>query len=88
MSMALFINEVFYFYSLLIIIRIFLTWIPTINWEKQPVKAIREVTDAYLDIFRRVIPPFGGLDFSPIIAIIVLQIIQTIVVSLVRSILG
>lgn len=88
MSMALFVNEIFYFYSLLIIIRIFLTWIPTIDWEKQPVKAIREVTDAYLDIFRRVIPPFGGLDFSPIIAIIVLQIIQTIVVSLVRSILG
>lgn len=88
MSIALFVNEVFYFYSLLIIIRIFLTWIPTIDWEKQPVKAVREVTDAYLDIFRRVIPPFGGLDFSPIVAIIALQIIQTFVVSLVRAILG
>ncbi|MCQ2789493.1 MAG: YggT family protein [bacterium] len=88
MSFALFVNEVFYFYSLLIIIRIFLTWIPTIDWNKQPVKAIREVTDAYLDIFRRVVPPFGGLDFSPIIAIIVLQIVQTFVVSLVRAFLG
>ena len=28
--------------------RIFLTWIPSINWNQQPVKSVREVTDLYL----------------------------------------
>ena len=82
------INNLFYFYFLLIILRIFLTWIPNIDWYKQPLKAVREVTDIYLDIFRRFIPPIGGIDFSPIIAIIVLQLIQGVVVNLVASIAG
>lgn len=80
------INNVFYFFYLLIIIRIFLTWIPNIDWGQQPIKSIREVTDMYLDIFRRIIPPAGGLDFSPIIALIALQIIQIIVVNIAEKI--
>ena len=80
------INQLFYFYGILILIRIFLTWIPTIDWEAQPMKALRMSTDVYLDLFRSLIPPFGGLDFSPIIAIIVLQIIQVILSSFVSSI--
>lgn len=82
------INNLFYFYFLLIILRIFLTWIPNINWYQQPFKSVREVTDIYLDIFRRFIPPISGLDFSPIIALVVLQIIQVVVVNLVASLVG
>lgn len=82
------IDNIFYFFYLIIILRIFLTWIPNIDWEQQPIKAIREVTDMYLDIFRRFIPPVSGLDFSPIVALIVLQILQIIVVSIVSSIFG
>ena len=70
------VNGLFNMFYILIILRIFMSWIPSIDWEQQPIKFIREVTDSYLDIFRRFIPPLGGLDFSPIIAIIVLQIIQ------------
>lgn len=82
------INNIFYFFYLLIILRIFLTWIPSINWQQQPIKSIREVTDLYLDIFRKLIPPVGGLDFSPIIALIALQIIQILVTNIVATIIG
>jgi len=82
------VNNIFYFFYLLIILRIFLTWIPSIDWHQQPIKSIREVTDMYLDVFRKFIPPFGGLDFSPIIALIVLQIIQMLVVNLLATIVG
>lgn len=82
-----FLNQLFYFYGLLILIRIFLTWIPTIDWDAQPMKALRTITDVYLDLFRKIIPPFGGLDFSPIIAIIVLQILQVIITSFIGGIL-
>lgn len=85
MSIAAIVSNIFYFYFILIILRIFLTWIPSIDWYQQPFRALREVTDMYLNIFRRFIPPVGGLDFSPIIAIIVLQILQGLVTGLIAS---
>jgi YggT family protein len=36
---------------------------------------LRDVCEPYLRIFRRLIPGFGGIDFSPILAILTLQII-------------
>lgn len=82
------VNNIFYFYFILLILRIFLTWIPSIDWQQQPFRSLREVSDMYLDVFRRFIPPYGGLDFSPIIAIIVLQLLQTVVVNILASILA
>ncbi len=82
------VNNIFYFYFLLIILRIFLTWIPSIDWNQQPIKFVREATDIYLDIFRRFIPPMGGLDFSPIIAILVLQVLQVLVVNIVANLVS
>jgi len=73
------VNGLFNMFYILIILRIFMSWIPNINWEQQPIKFIRETTDSYLEVFRRFVPPLGGLDFSPIIAIIVLQILQGLI---------
>ena len=81
------VNNIFNLYFFLIILRIFLTWIPNIQWENQPWKTIREITDIYLNLFRRVIPPFNGLDFSPIVALIVLQIVQQVVVFVLAKLL-
>jgi YggT family protein len=41
--------------------------------------------DPYLNIFRRIIPSFGMFDFSPILAIIVLLIVQSVVVGLISG---
>ena len=71
-----FISTLIYFYSILIVLRIFMSWLPNVNWERQPVKFMRIITDAYLDVFRRFIPPLGGLDFSPIIALLFLNFLQ------------
>ncbi|HEV2974993.1 MAG TPA: YggT family protein [Solirubrobacteraceae bacterium] len=42
---------------------------------------LRDICEPYLRIFRRLLPSFGGLDFSPILAIISLEIINAIVVN-------
>ena len=42
---------------------------------------LRDICEPFLRIFRRLIPSFGGLDFSPILAIITLQLINSIVVN-------
>lgn len=75
------VSKLFELYFLVIILRCFLSFFPRIDVYKQPVRFIREITDPYLDIFRRFIPPVNGLDFSPIVAVIVLQILQVLVCS-------
>ena len=42
---------------------------------------LRDVTEPYLRIFRRMLPSMGGFDFSPIIAIIVLELINAVLVQ-------
>ena len=74
------IATIIYFYSILIVLRIFMSWLPNINWDQQPIKWLRIITDAYLDIFRRFVPPIGGIDFSPIVALLVLSILQEVFV--------
>ncbi|MEH1943220.1 MAG: YggT family protein [Nostoc sp.] len=62
------------FYSYLLIIRVLLTWFPTIDWYNQPFAALGQITDPYLNLFRSIIPPLGGMDFSPILAFLVLNL--------------
>lgn len=75
--LARFIDSVFYIYFILIIVDIFATWVPEFN-ESKLVYNIRALTQPYLAFFRRHIPPFGALDFSPMIAIFVLQWIKVL----------
>ena len=42
---------------------------------------LRDVCEPYLRIFRRLIPGFGGIDFSPILAILALSFLNKIVVE-------
>ena len=70
------VNNFFQIFFWLILVRCLLSFVPSIDWYKQPFTAIKDVTDLYLNLFRKIIPPFGGLDFSPIIAVITLQILN------------
>ena len=47
------ISNLFNLFSFLIILRIFLTWIPSVRWEVQPWSTLRAIVDPYLEIFRR-----------------------------------
>ena len=84
-SLHRFVYLAFQFYFILLIIRIFLSWL-SVDWYKQPFVTIKNLCDPYLNIFR-FIPPIGGvLDVSPILAILLLQIMQTIITNLIYSI--
>ena len=63
-------------YFVLLIIRILLSWFPNVDWMSQPFAALSQLTDPYLNLFRSLIPPLGGIDFSPILAFLVLQILS------------
>jgi YggT family protein len=68
-------------YSVLLIIRILLSWFPTLNWYNPPLSILSQITDPYLNIFRSFIPPLGGIDFSPMLAIILLNFVASLVTS-------
>lgn len=68
-------------YVVLLIVRILLTWFQTMDWANQVASFLSPVTDPYLNVFRSFIPPLGGIDLSPILAIFALQIIAGIIAS-------
>ncbi len=91
-DMASYLSTLFYVYSILILVKILLSWVPRIPDNevlRAIVRFVDDVTDPYLNLFRRLIPPVGvggmGLDLSPIAALIVLQVVGTIVVRLVAG---
>ena len=73
-------------YSTILLIRVLLTWFPSINWSDQPFEAVAQLTDPYLNIFRSIIPPLGGFDISSMLAIFALQFAQSIVSSQLTSV--
>ncbi|XP_057857604.1 ylmG homolog protein 2, chloroplastic isoform X2 [Cryptomeria japonica] len=58
-------------YNTLLITRLVLTWFP--NSPPAIVNPLSTLCDPYLNIFRGVIPPLGGLDLSPILAFFLLN---------------
>jgi YggT family protein len=73
------------FYVALMIIRVLLSWFPNINWYDPPFSILSQLTDPYLNLFRSIIPPLGGIDFSPMIAFFVLQFGSQILLTLLGS---
>jgi YggT family protein len=64
-------------YWILLIVRILLSWFQTAEWAGQIISFLAPVTDPYLNIFRSIIPPLGGIDISAILALFLLQFIQS-----------
>ncbi len=46
---------------------------------------LRDTTEPYLAIFRRILPPFGMIDLSPLLALIALGIVSGLVVNLIQG---
>ena len=55
------------------------------RWLDTVLTFLRDVSEPYLRIFRRFIPPIGPIDISPIVAIIVLQVVGNLIISAVRG---
>ena len=67
-------------YILLILIYVLTSWIrlPYSPWLNRIQRFLYDVCEPYLRLFRRVIPPFGPLDLSPVVAVITLILIQNL----------
>ena len=71
------------FYELLIVVWCIMSWIPGMNETIERIRyALGSIVEPYLSLFRRYIPPFNGIDFSPIVAIIVLRLVQRLILTI------
>lgn len=84
MNIVRIVNVLFQVYYWLIFIRIILSFIRH-NPYQPLIRFIYEVTEPWLSIFRRFIPPVGMIDFSPIVAFFALEILRQLVVALLRA---
>jgi YggT family protein len=89
-DVADYVNTLTLVYLVLIFIRILMSWIPRMPYNRYLaafLKFVSDVTDPYLNLFRRILPPVrmggAGLDLSPIVATFVLIIVSEIVVGLI-----
>jgi YggT family protein len=90
-DVADYVNTLALVYLVLIFIRILMSWIPRMPYNRYLaafLKFVSDVTDPYLNLFRRILPPVrmggAGLDLSPIVATFVLIIVSAIVVNAIR----
>src|ERR1700716_804203 len=67
--------------TLLIIASVIVSWLPIRQWHPA-IRALHVVVDPVLRPFRRILPTIAGFDFSPLLAILVLQAVSTLVSSL------
>jgi YggT family protein len=91
-DVAHYVSTLLVVYIVLIFIRILMSWVPRVpyyRWLDVTLNFIREVTDPYLNLFRRFIPALSiggaGLDLSPMIATFVLIAVGRLVVTLING---
>lgn len=72
-------------YNTVITARILLSWFPQAQG-MAVLQPVYQITDPYLNLFRGIIPPIFGLDLSPILAFVTLDLLKTSTISLAAEI--
>lgn len=68
--------------TLAIFVRVILSWIPGVRLPFGVGEFVFAVSEPLLSPIRRALPFFGGIDFSPFIALIAIQIVSSILLRL------
>ncbi len=87
-DIAGYLSTLIYVYTLLIILYIVIQLLfslgvrpPYSRTTDRVLGFLRDICEPFLRIFRRVLPQFGGIDFSPMLAIFSLYIVNAVVVQ-------
>ncbi|HRW08813.1 MAG: YggT family protein [Caldilineaceae bacterium] len=72
-------------YSFLILVRVLMTWIPNLDPYNPIVQLLIQATDPVMEPARRLIPPIGMIDISPIVVLIALRLIGQMLQDIARQ---
>jgi len=67
--------------NLLIFVRIILTWIPGLSMGHPVVRLVHQLTAPIIEPIRRLMPPAGGFDLSPMVAVLLLYLARNLLVD-------
>jgi YggT family protein len=83
-SVESFLQVFVYVYSLLILAYIITSWVrmPYSVWLNRIQRFLYDVCDPYLRMWRRVLPTFGPLDLSPVVAVVALNILLAVLLNI------
>lgn len=90
-DVADYVSALFLVYIVLILLNVLISWVPRMPYNRAlraTLDFVKETTDPFLNLFRRVLPPFGGgfaLDLSPMLAIVALYVLRAVVVGLIEG---
>jgi YggT family protein len=79
------VNTVFTVFWVLLLVRVIMSWIPGMSYGHPAVRVVHQLTSPILDPIRRMLPPVGGLDLSPLLAFMLLRFVQAMVVNILLS---
>lgn len=80
-QLILFILRVF---QLILLARVLLTWFPNVDRNNPIIRLIHDVTEPVLRPIRDMLPPSGGIDFSPLVVFLVLYVLASILPAILR----
>jgi len=83
--LAMVVDWLFRLYELLILVRVLFSWIRPDPYNPI-VRVVHQLTDPVMEPLRRIIPPMGMVDITPIVALILISIIQQLVVGVLYGI--
>jgi uncharacterized protein YggT (Ycf19 family) len=92
-DVADYVSALFFVFGILIMLNILIRWIPRMPfyspWFRGTLDFVTDTTDPYLGVFRRLMPSLGtggmALDFSPIVALVVLFLARALAVALIAG---
>jgi len=79
-----FIDVFIFVYTLIILAYIITSWIrlPYSPWLNRIQRFLYDVCEPYLRLFRRILPSFGPLDLSPVVAVLFLYLVRAVIDSI------
>ncbi len=89
-ALASLVDIVFRIFSFLVLIEVLGSWILAAGarlpgWVFDVFQAVHNITAPVLNPVRRIIPPLGGLDFTPFIALLLLDLLRGVIVNALRG---
>jgi YggT family protein len=91
-DVADYVEALFLVYIILILINVLISWVPRMPYNRAlraTLDFVKETTDPYLNLLRRVLPTIGGggfaLDLSPMLGVILLFLLRSVVAGLIRG---
>jgi YggT family protein len=82
-----FVNVFVTVYTLIILVYIITSWLrlPYSPWLNRIQRFLYDVAEPYIRLFRRVLPPMGPLDLSPMVAVIALWVLDRVLITVLEQ---